>query len=289
MIVFLACLAFGGALLAADCNFCASDCTDKAHTTAHDCPKSCPIATSTGDDNESAAGVKVYDGSSSRDGSTATYSSNVILTSDAATIVGGPKQSVTITATIPPQTSSTNETSRTVEVATSKWVTIKSNDPLCTVPVSETTISRGEVVSYSIALSGSDSGGWTGSVKVPCKATAVDVPVTFSEGTSSTMVVVQPLLQNLIPRTKSVASGGKGTGRVKLNQAWPSEVIVTLESALPAALGVPAVVTVPAGATIVDFPVTGGTVAKEVLVRVTGTCSATGITTTAKASFTVLP
>lgn len=102
-------------------------------------------------------------------------------------------------------------------------------------------------------------------------STAVNVTIGATYGTStSTILTVSPLAISSIVFDPAVVLGGTATtGTVALNGTAPTDVTVTLSSADPSLVTVPATVTVLAGASTRSFTVTTSTVTGPLSVTVT--------------------
>ncbi|HVK09511.1 MAG TPA: hypothetical protein VM597_12110, partial [Gemmataceae bacterium] len=137
---------------------------------------------------------------------------------------------------------------------------------------------------------GASSAAFTVTTSVVSAATAVAVTATGGGASRSATLTVNPpaavTLANLTVNPTSVTGGSSATGTVTLSGPAPAGgLVVSLSSGNPAVAGVPASVTVPAGATSASFTVTTAAVTANTTVTLTATAG--GVTRTA--SLTVTP
>lgn len=213
--------------------------------------------------------------------------SDLQVTLDPVSVVGA--GSVVVGVTLPAITCDTR-------CPVDRTVVVTASDDACSFPQDPTSDAlAAPSKSYSFRLQGSHTMTLTSTVTANCAAVATDRAVQFVEETSTvipasaSLSLVAPDLLDLVMRTKSIASGGTGTGRVRLNAAAITDMTVELRSADTALAVVPASVVVPAGKITADFPINAGTVGAETSVRIDATCKDSGKATSQRARLTILP
>lgn len=197
---------------------------------------------------------------------------------------------VDITLTVPPSTCSgcTGDNARSRNYVHN--VKLRSSSPVCTAPELNEVVEDNTTAAYSVRIEGDTDNAAAASVRVVCADVANDQVVTISDDLNGRVSFQLPgILNDIVARTKSIASGGTGVGRVKLSYASRNHIVVALASMNPELVSVPAMVTVPAGATYVDFPIAAGTAAAETVVKIKGTFTGPTGSATKGASVTILP
>ena len=145
----------------------------------------------------------------------------------------------------------------------------------------------GAIVPPTVTIAaGASSAAFTITTKSVTASTAVSISALFGGVTKKANLTVSTLLSSLTIAPTSVVSGAGATGTVKLGKAAPTGgYVVTLSSSNTAAATVPAGVTVAAGATSANFPLTTKSVSASTAVSVSAVLS--GVTK--RATLTVTP